>query len=419
MIKTPIRGMRDILPTDMIIREYLLNIIDEVAMSAGYQKIETPAIEHLENLSNKDGGENEALIFKILKRGQSLQKAIDSKLDLTDSALRYDLTVPLARYFAANTGNIPAPFKALQIGPVWRADAPQKGRFRQFLQCDMDILGDSSILAEIDTITTTVKILSKICGEAKITGLTVHLNDRRILLAAAKYAGFNENDYGSVLIALDKNDKIGLDGVKTELEHYNLDASAIAKFVELFRRVQGEISVAEFCELLGNVSPEKSVLNDLEIIIAAVNQLDTINAKIIFDPTLVRGMGYYTGPIFECSADGLKSSIAGGGRYDQMIGKFSGGANIAACGFSIGFERIATILGDSGFMPATGRDMIAILVDRKVSSTKYSDIIKRAEEMRVCNKIVSVIPMTKNISRQIELLEKSGYSQFIKIYNND
>jgi histidyl-tRNA synthetase len=419
MKKTPVRGMRDILPTDMIIREYLLNIIEDAAVSAGYQKIETPAIEHLENLSNKDGGENETLIFKILKRGQSLQKSIDTKLDLADSALRYDLTVPLARYFAANTDGIPTPFKALQIGPVWRADAPQKGRFRQFLQCDMDILGDSSILAEIDIITTTVKILSKICDEAKITGLTVHLNDRRILLAAAKYAGFSESDYGSVLISLDKNDKIGLNGVKTELERYNLDAFAIEKFIELFKKVNGEISVVEFCELLGNESPEKSVLDDLKIIMAAVNKIDAINAKIIFDPTLVRGMGYYTGPIFECSANGLKSSIAGGGRYDKMIGKFSGSTNIAACGFSIGFERMATILSDSGFTPITKRDMIAILVDRNISSTKYGDIIKNAEEMRKCNKIVSVIPMARNISRQIELLEKNGYSQFKKIYNNN
>ena len=187
----------------------------------------------------------------------------------------------------------------------------------------------------------------------------------------------------------------------------------------MFKKVNGEISVVEFCELLGNESPEKSVLDDLKIIMAAVNKIDAINAKIIFDPTLVRGMGYYTGPIFECSANGLKSSIAGGGRYDKMIGKFSGSTNIAACGFSIGFERMATILSDSGFTPITKRDMIAILVDRNISSTKYGDIIKNAEEMRKCNKIVSVIPMARNISRQIELLEKNGYSQFKKIYNNN
>jgi histidyl-tRNA synthetase len=418
MIKTPVRGMRDISASDMMVREYLLRIIEETAFSAGYQKIETPAIEHLDNLSSKDGGENETLIFKILKRGRSLTKALEASTELADSALRYDLTVPLARYFAANAGNIPTPFKALQVGPVWRADAPQRGRFRQFLQCDMDILGDSSILAEIDTITTTVKILSRICKEAKITGLTVHLNDRRILLAAAKYAGFDESDYGSVLIALDKNDKIGLDGVRAELAKCDFTDKAIAKFIALFEKAEKGLSTAEFCDLLDGDSPDQSVVDDLEMIVSAVNLYGIDNAKIIFDPTLVRGMGYYTGPIFECSADGLGSSVAGGGRYDKMIGKFSGGVDVSACGFSIGFERIVTILSDAGFVPPKASDVVAFLVGRKVSPAKYGEIVARAEKLRQTGKTVSVLPMAKNIGRQIELLEKSGYSEFEKIYGD-
>lgn len=416
MKKTPVRGMRDILAPDMMVREYLLRIIEETASSAGYQKIETPAIEHLENLSSKDGGENETLIFKILKRGQSLASALENKTELTDSALRYDLTVPLARYFAANVGNIPTPFKSLQIGPVWRADAPQKGRYRQFLQCDMDILGDGSILAEIDTITTTIKILSRICNEAKITGLTVHLNDRRILLAAAKFAGFSEADYGSVLIALDKQDKIGLDGAREELIGYGFGLDSVEKFIALFEKAKDGLSVEEFCKLLGKDSPEELVVSDLGLIMAAVDNYGVENVKIVFDPTLVRGMGYYTGPIFECSADGLGSSVAGGGRYDKMIGKFSGGQDVSACGFSIGFERIVTILSDAGFVPPNRSDMVAFLVSRKVSSEKYGEIVKRAEEMRQTGKTVSVLPMTKNLGRQIELLEKSGYSLFEKVY---
>lgn len=417
MIKTPVRGMRDILAPDMMLRDYLLRIIEETAFNAGYQKIETPAIEHLENLTGKDGGENETLIFKILKRGQSLTKALEANTELTDSALRYDLTVPLARYYAANAGSIPTPFKALQIGPVWRADAPQKGRFRQFLQCDMDILGDSSILAEIDTITTTVKILSKICDEAKITGLTIHLNDRRILLAAAKYAGFTETEVDSVLIALDKNDKIGLDGVRAELTKYGLAEPSIAKFISLFENTAEALSINAFCKLLSSDSPPQSVIDDLETIVSAINHYGIGNAKVVFDPTLVRGMGYYTGPIFECSADGLRSAIAGGGRYDKMIGKFSGNADVSACGFSIGFERLITILADAGFVPPKSGNMMALLVARKVPSAKYGEIIRRAEELRQGGQTVSVMPMAKNLGRQIELLEKSGYSVFEKVYD--
>lgn len=417
MKKTPVRGMRDILASDMIIREYLLSIIENVATSAGYQKIETPAIEHLENLSSNEGGENETLIFKILKRGQSLQRAIDSGDSLTDSALRYDLTVPLARYIAANAGSISTPFKTLQIGPVWRADAPQKGRFRQFLQCDMDIVGDPSILAEMDIIATTVKILSKICNEAEISGLNIRLNDRRILQAAASYAGFNESEYGSVLIALDKNDKIGLSGVKEELYRYGYDAASIEKFIALFERTEKGISVDDFCRPFEGESVDQSVLDDLNAIMSLADASENEGVRISFDPTLVRGMGYYTGPIFECTADGLGSSIAGGGRYDKMIGKLSN-KDIAACGFSIGFERLVTILADTGFTPPVQGDRVAILVDRMVSLAKYADILKEAETLRSSSATVSILPMAKNLRHQVELLEKSGYTEFKKIYND-
>ncbi|MBQ9020216.1 ATP phosphoribosyltransferase regulatory subunit, partial [Candidatus Saccharibacteria bacterium] len=311
MKKQPVRGMRDMLPRDVALRQYLLKIIERRAGEAGYEKIETPVMEHLENLTSKDGGENETLIFKVMKRGQELERAKASGDELSDSALRYDLTVPLSRYYAANVAELSAPFKSLQIGSVWRADAPQKGRYRQFVQCDMDILGDASILAEIDTIDTVMGILGEVCEKAGITGLTIHLNDRRILQAAAKYAGFNEEEYGSVLIALDKNDKIGFEGVRKELEKRGFEAGAIDRFMQLFDGFEEGIDMREFCAEFDSEILGKRTLDDLESIMAAIPE----GKKAVFDPSLVRGMGYYTGPIFECTADGLDSSIAGGGRY--------------------------------------------------------------------------------------------------------
>lgn len=411
MIETPVRGMRDILPTDLRLRDYLMKIIERRAVMAGYQKIETPAIEHLENLTSKDGGENETLIFKILKRGRDLEKAKAENGELADSALRYDLTVPLSRYFAAHSEELTMPFKSLQMGSVWRADAPQKGRFRQFVQCDMDVLGDASVMAEIDTINTVLGILTEVCENAKLTGLTVRINDRRILTAAATYAGFSEEEFSSVLIALDKNDKIGLDGVKNELKQQGFDEGAIAKFIALFEGVDAEITAKKFCEKFDGL--DEKVLKNLETIMNAVKGC----GRIVFDPTLVRGMGYYTGPIFECIVDGLSSSIAGGGRYDHMIGKFSG-REVPACGFSIGFERLVTVLDDVGFVPPRMGEACAMLVSQKVPTEKYAEIMKKAEEKRKEGKIVSVLMMARNLGRQIELLEKNGFVEIEKIYQD-
>lgn len=402
MIKSPVKGMRDILPSDMTVREYVLGIIEQVAGRAGYQKIETPAMEHLENLQSKDGGENEKLIFKVMKRGEALERAMRDNEEISDIALRYDLTVPLVRYMAANGNELAMPFKALQIGPVWRADAPQKGRFRQFMQCDMDIIGDGSVLAEIDILRTALAILEWICSEAGIAGLTVRVNDRRILAAAAEYAGFD--NYESVLISLDKLDKIGADGVKAELIERGCETPAVEKLLSLF---EGGLGVREFGERVG---VDNEAISNLEAIMGAIE-----GVKVVFDPTLVRGMGYYTGPIFECSAEGLGSSIAGGGRYDKMIGKFSG-QDVPACGFSIGFERLVTILQDKGFVPTDKGVKKAILVSKKVSSEKYREIMARAEEMRGSGETVSVMMMARNLGRQIELLERSGYGEFEKVY---
>ncbi len=415
MNKNPVRGMRDFTPVEMELREYVLKIIEDVAIQGGYQKIETPAVEYLENLSSKEGGENENLIFKIMKRGKSLVDAKEKGSELADGGLRYDLTVPLARYFANNQANLCMPFKALQIGPVWRADRPQKGRFRQFLQCDMDILGESTILAEIDTIITTIEILSKIFKDTKVSDITIHLNDRRFLTAAASFAGFIEADFSSVLITLDKNDKIGWIGVKDELIKLGYDSQKVVMFTKLFEDIEDGITIDEFCYKLGDSIPTIKVIEDLKSILEVITKLTEVSAKIIFDPTLVRGMGYYTGPIFECSLSELSSSVAGGGRYDKMIGKFSGGTDVSACGFSIGFERIITILNDLGFSPEFNKEKMAILVNKKISTQRLTEVFASANLLR-SEKIVSVLPMRKNIKFQIEMLEKDGYSLFDKIF---
>jgi histidyl-tRNA synthetase len=259
-------------------------------------------------------------------------------------------------------------------------------------------------------------IIERIFREANILGLTVHINDRRILLAAAKYAGFDESQYGSVLIALDKNDKIGLSGVSDELLKMGFDQSSVEKFISLFDKPIDNISAREFCNSLAVFSPEDDVVDNLETIADTVKNNLSDNCRVIFDPTLVRGMGYYTGPIFECKVSGFGSSVAGGGRYDKMIGKISGGNDVAACGFSIGFERIVTILEEANFTPKISADKTAFLVDRKVSVDQLTNILNQAAGLRQLGNIVSVATMSKNVKFQIEMMEKNGYTKFEKFY---
>lgn len=345
-IKTPVKGMCDMLPSDMRLREHVLSMIKKSYGQYGFMQIETPIVEHIENLTSKQGGDNEKLIFKVMKRGAELQRAIDKgDGEYADNGLRYDLTLPLARYYACNKEKLPSPFKALQMGNVYRADNPQKGRFRQFTQCDIDILGDDSNLAEIELITATASMLTQIFAEIGITDFTIHINDRRILGAVALCAGFAEEDVGSVLISLDKFDKIGLAGIEKELLENGYAQETVDKYLAVYRAVKEGISIDEFCAGIGETYLPQDVRQNLADIIESVSPVLAQGVKIVFDPTLVRDMGYYTGPIFEVTMDGYNFSIAGGGRYDKMIGKFSG-QDVAASGFSIGFERIVTILKD-------------------------------------------------------------------------
>ena len=415
-IKTPVKGMCDMLPADMRLREHVLSMIKTTYATYGFMQIETPVMEHIENLTSKQGGDNEKLIFKVMKRGAELQRAIEKgDGELADNGLRYDLTVPLARYYANNKEKLPAPFKAMQLGNVWRADNPQKGRFRQFTQCDIDILGDDSSLAEIELITATASMLSQIFAEIGVTDFTVHINDRQILSAVALAAGFAEEDIGSVLISLDKFDKIGLDGIRTDLLQNGYPEETVDKYLAVYRTVKEGVTIGEFCAAIPQEVLPARVGENLAEIIACVQPMLSQGVKIVFDPTLVRGMGYYTGPIFEVTIDGYNFSIAGGGRYDKMIGKFSG-QNVAACGFSIGFERIVTILKDHMQGAMKLQNASAYLIGNRVSRERKAEVIAKAMELRRAGETVTVLPMSKNVGHQIELLEAEGFTKFEKIY---
>ncbi len=413
-VKTPVKGMNDFLPQEMALRQSVLAKIRSTYSSYGFREIETPCMEHIENLTGKQGGENEKLIFKVLKRGAALSRALETGSDLADSGMRYDLTLPLSRFYAANSATLPAPFKALQIGNVWRADQPQKGRFRQFTQCDIDILGDASILAEIELVGATGNMLSKLLAGTGIENITIHVNDRRILRAMALSAGFSEEVLEEVFIILDKLDKIGVEGVKAELLSLGLEETAVDSYLALFEN--NAPCVADFCAKLPEELLSPSVPSGLDTILSCVRKSLGENVTLKFDPTLVRGMGYYTGTIFEVKLDEYNFSIAGGGRYDEMIGKFSG-QKVPACGFSIGFERIITILRDHPVKNEDAKEGIAFLVETGASAEKMQEIFDQAAALRAEGNTVTVLPLKKNAKFQIDRLMEDGFTKIERIYN--
>ena len=416
-IATPVKGMNDFLPADMRLREYTLSMIKETYASYGFAQIETPAMEHIENLTSNQGGENEKLIFKVMKRGADLARALEKENgELADNGLRYDLTVPLSRYYANNSNNLPSPFKALQIGNVWRADKPQKGRFRQFTQCDIDILGDESILAEIELIAATSNVLYKILSQVNIKDFTVHINDRRILKAMTLYAGFPEDSQDVVYIILDKLDKIGIEGVKEALVKEGFAQEAVDKYAAIFDKFTQGVGCEEFCDFLKQDFINENVVKDIDTIISCVKTMTEAGVKLVFDPTLVRGMSYYTGTIFEITLDNYNFSVAGGGRYDEMIGKFSN-QKVCACGFSIGFERIITILKDfEAEKLIDNKNKKAFLIDKKATPATMTGVFEKAAALRKEGWTVTVQPLKKNAKFQVEKLEADGYSDIEKVF---
>lgn len=418
LAKKPVNGMKDILPEEMRVRDYVMDTIKETYRSFGFTPIETPCMENIGNLSSKQGGENEKLIFKVLKRGEKLNlETARTEEDVVDFGMRYDLTVPLARFYSNHSNQLPAPFKALQMGNVWRADRPQRGRYRQFMQCDIDILGEPSNLAEIELILATTTTL----GRLGFQNFQIRINERRILKAMAAYSGFPEESYDTVFITLDKMDKIGLEGVAKELEKDGFGKEAIEKYLGLFQTLEGKEDVAEGVSwLAGQLGDflEEGVASNLEEIAACVEHTKEAEFDLVFDPTLVRGMSYYTGTIFEIAMPEFGASCGGGGRYDKMVGKFTGN-DVPACGFSIGFERIILLLLESGFQVPGQSEKIAYLIEKNYPADKLIQVTAQAQKERKAGKQVLVSRMNKNKKFQKEKLAAEGYTEIKEFFNRD
>ena len=410
--KKPVTGMKDVMPAEMEIRDYLIGLIKDTYKTFGFQSMETPCVEHIENLCSKQGGDNEKLIFKILKRGEKLKiDEAKEENDLVDGGLRYDLTVPLARYYSNHANELPSPFKALQIGSVWRADRPQKGRFRQFVQCDIDILGEASNLAEIELILATTAML----GKLDFKNFTVCINDRNILKSMAAYSGFKEEDYDEVFIVLDKMDKIGPEGVEAELIEMGYTSESVKTYLSLFDEVASDVSGVRYLkEKLGDYLSDETA-DGLELIMSSVEAAKECDFKLQFTPTLVRGQSYYTGTIFEVTMDDFGGSVAGGGRYDKMIGKFTG-QDTPACGFSIGFERIVMLLLENGYQVPGGRQKKAYLLEKKLPKEAMLKVLALAKADREAGRQVLIVNMKKNKKFQKEQLIEDGYTEIADCY---
>ena len=410
--KKPVTGMKDVMPAEMEIRDYLIGLIKDTYKTFGFQSMETPCVEHIENLCSKQGGDNEKLIFKILKRGEKLKiDEAKEENDLVDGGLRYDLTVPLARYYSNHANELPSPFKALQIGSVWRADRPQKGRFRQFVQCDIDILGEASNLAEIELILATTAML----GKLDFKNFTVCINDRNILKSMAAYSGFKEEDYDEVFIVLDKMDKIGPEGVEAELIEMGYTSESVKTYLSLFDEVASDVSGVRYLkEKLGDYLSDETA-DGLELIMSSVEAAKECDFKLQFTPTLVRGQSYYTGTMFEVTMDDFGGSVAGGGRYDKMIGKFTG-QDTPACGFSIGFERIVMLLLENGYKVPGGRQKKAYLLEKKLPKEAMLKVLALAKADREAGRQVLIVNMKKNKKFQKEQLIEDGYTEIADCY---
>lgn len=412
LIKKPVTGMKDILPAEMEVRDYCIRVIKKTYAEFGFQGIETPCVESIENLTSKSGGDNEKLIFKILRRGEKLRlDTASSEQDLVDGGLRYDLTVPLVRYFAAHENELPAPFKALQMGNVWRADRPQKGRYRQFMQCDIDIIGEPTGLAEIELILATTTTL----GRLGFRGFQIRINDRRILKAMARYSGFPEERFDEVFIILDKMDKIGRDGAAEEFVKGGFSKESAERCLSLFAGLDGAEDALGYLEQTLSGSVEEDVIPSLREIMQTVDATKQADFALVFDPAIVRGMSYYTGTIFEIAMPELGISCGGGGRYDGMVGRFTG-RDVPACGFSIGFERIILILMEQHFQIPDAAEKVCFLLEKGLSGERLEEAVARAQKEREQGRNVLVVRMNKNKKFQKQSLMEQGYTAFEEFY---
>ncbi|MBE5776894.1 MAG: histidine--tRNA ligase [Clostridiales bacterium] len=400
----PLKGMKDYLPDEMRLRDFVQGKILETYRASGFERISTPMLEDMENLDKSDGGDNLNLIFKVLKRGEKLNAALEKgdEKSLSDMGLRYDLTLPLSRYYAANRAVLPTPFKVIQTDRVFRAERPQKGRLREFVQCDIDILGDDSVNAEIELIDVTARALLSIGFE----DFTVNINDRRMLRSMLTAMGFAQDTLDSVCITFDKMDKIGAEGVKKELTEKEYPESAI-EALDAFLKA-GDFSIQRVAELM----EDKTLSDRLIAIIDAVNALTDGRYKIAYAPSLVRGQGYYTGVVFEITCAAFSGAVAGGGRYDGMIGKFLG-QQVPAVGFSIGFERICGILLEQGYKAPVAQKLALLYRD----DVPFADVLKKAGTLRG-EYAVTVLPQQKKLGKQLGNLENAGFAA-VAFFDNE
>ncbi len=394
MKTTPVKGTNDYLPAEAALRDKLQSTILDVYKKHGFEHIITPALEDAENLDKSDGGDNLNLIFKILKRGEKLERALAEGGELSDMGLRYDLTLPLCRYYAANQSRLPTPAKLIQCDRVYRAERPQKGRLREFIQCDIDIIGSTSPDCEVELITTTAKALTAI----GIGGFRVKVNDRALLRGVLVKTGFPADMLDTVSVSFDKLDKIGADGVLSELAEKGFDPGVIENFRSFLAACPVDIdsvsAYTDYTEAVGR----------LKYIIGSARELSGGGYDVDFDISLVRGQGYYTGTVFEVESVDFKGAICGGGRYDNLIGKFTG-TPTPAVGFSIGFERIFGILADAA--PEKTSPRVAVLYD----DGDFIRASRRADELRA-EYDVAVYERAKKTGKQLARLEERGFSGY-------
>lgn len=397
MKTSPLKGMRDYLPAEQRIRDFVQSEILRVYRASGFERIATPVLEDMENLDKSEGGDNLNLIFKVLKRGEKLQKALagGQEKDLSDMGLRYDLTLPLSRYYAANKEQLPSPFKVIQTDRVYRAERPQKGRLREFVQCDIDILGDESPNAEVELIDVTTRALLGIGFD----GFTVNINDRRILRGMLESMGFAADTLDSVCITFDKMDKIGADGVKAELLEKQLPESAVNALADFI--AAGEVTL----DAVASRCADPAIADDLKYVLAAANAMAAGRYQVAYCPSLVRGQGYYTGMVFEITCPQFSGAVAGGGRYDNMVGKFLG-TQVPAVGFSIGFERVCGILLEQGYQIPGAKQKIALLYGKDAD---FTAVLSRAAALRDTYN-VTVLPQGKKLGKQLGQLEAAGFA---------
>ena len=405
---TPVKGTNDIGPFDMEIMEFVLDKIRHIYKNNGFLQIQTPILENLDLLTSGDSGDNPKNMFKTIKRGAKLDLSKENlqERDIVEEGLRYDLTVPLSRFYAGNLDSLPKPFKVLQIGESFRAENPQKGRSREFTQCDIDIFGESENIAEIDLIISAMQVYNEI----GVKPITFKINDRMILNQIFSFVGFNNEEISDVLIVVDKIDKIGLNGVYEELIKLNFDKQKVDKLVNALCDIK-EKGINECL----NYGVEKNTIYNLQEIINCVNKFAPADFKIIFDISIVRGQGYYTGTIleayYECNT--FSRAIGGGGRYDKMLYKFLG-YDVPAVGYSIGLVPCLTLIKEYNLLKNYKKNKIALLYNKDVDKSALFN--KKKELMTDFD--VTVMPEPKNYKDTMLKLKKLGYNSIYKMYDN-